>query len=313
MENFTTLLFEEDQLPPGLEPIQTSSVKQFAVLSRMLMESKALTGYTSMGVVTSRAGVGKSIAIQDFLRRQTIQEHTGFPSCVEMRVKPSANPKTFVEDLLFSVGDRVLRLDRNRYKLADKAAEVILRNDIRLIFVDEADQLNEVGIEFLRYIFGKTGCPLVIVGLPTIFPMLQRHEKFYSRIGPCLDFPPPPDDEIRSLVLPRMHFPHWTYDPHNPEDVALGQEIWSRVKPSFRELRIILQYASIIAQRDPKVTKITSHFLHTRVYPLLEGTRRRTRTTSKAAPEETAEAAAYNEESYQRQDARRKTKEGIPV
>ena len=40
-----SLLFDEDRLPPGQQPIATAGIRQFRTASEMLMHSKQ-TGYT---------------------------------------------------------------------------------------------------------------------------------------------------------------------------------------------------------------------------------------------------------------------------
>ncbi len=49
-----------------------------------------------------------------------------------------------------------------------EAAAAIERNDLKLIIVDEADRLNEDSFEVLRHLFDKTGCPILLVDLPSI-------------------------------------------------------------------------------------------------------------------------------------------------
>ena len=62
------LHFDEDRLPPGQNPIITNSMEKFLFFVELLMRSKQKTGYTTMAVVTGLAGVGKTIAIQTFLK-----------------------------------------------------------------------------------------------------------------------------------------------------------------------------------------------------------------------------------------------------
>ncbi len=93
-----SLLFDEDRLPPGQQPIVTAGIRQFRTASEMLMHSKQ-TGYSTMGVVTGWPGVGKTIAIQAFLLSLLPQPHTGLPPCVVIKVKPGSNPRQLVVDL----------------------------------------------------------------------------------------------------------------------------------------------------------------------------------------------------------------------
>ncbi len=124
----------------------------------MLMHSKQ-TGYSTMGVVTGWPGVGKTIAIQAFLLSLLPQPHTGLPPCVVIKVKPGSNSRQLVVDLLKSFGDNPRSLNANRFKMADEAAEAILSNDLKILFVDDPEQLNAEGFDFLRYIYAKTAAP----------------------------------------------------------------------------------------------------------------------------------------------------------
>jgi DNA transposition AAA+ family ATPase len=50
------------------------------------------------------------------------------------------------------------------HPLVCKTARLITSNAIGLIVVDDAEQLNESGIAFLRALSAKTSCPLLLVG-----------------------------------------------------------------------------------------------------------------------------------------------------
>ena len=63
--------------------------------------------------------------------------------------------------------------------IAASVAATIERNDLKLIIVDEADRLNEDSFEVLRHLFDKTGCPILLVDLPSIleWPAEQDNDK----------------------------------------------------------------------------------------------------------------------------------------
>ena len=61
--------------------------------------------------------------------------------------------------------------------MADEAAEAMVRNDLEVLVVDEADRLNEDTIEVLRHIHDKSGCSIVIVGLPDILGVVDEPRK----------------------------------------------------------------------------------------------------------------------------------------
>lgn len=295
----------DDYLPDGQEAIQTQSLTQFATQARLLMNIKKHTGYSMIATATGRTGAGKSVAVQDFLQKQPAQPHTGLPACIELSVQPDSTPKTFVEDLLLRLEDqRRPRLESTRYKLSNRAAEIILSYDFQLIIVDEAEQLNTGGFEFLRYLFKKTSCPLLLVGLESLIPMLEAQEKLFGHIGFTHPFLPPSEEEVLTTVLPKLVLPRWTYDPTDLKDYAMGKDLWSHAKNSFRNLRVILQAASEMASLDQE-TPITADFLTNEVYPVLK------QATSKRAARSTTETP-YEKESRQRQDKRR-GKRGEPT
>jgi DNA transposition AAA+ family ATPase len=298
--------FDENRLPPGQNPIITNSMEKFQFFVELLMRSKQKTGYTTMGVVTGLAGVGKTIAIQTFLDSLEERSHTGLPAGIVIKVTPGSTTRAFLENLLKGFGERPRGLHTNRYKIADEAAEAILNYDLKILFVDESDLLNVDGFEFLRYIFNKTGCPIVVVGLRQILRVIGEYEKFESRVGPHMPFQPPEQDEVLSTILPQLIIPHWKFNASSEADLVMGMELWNLTKPSFRNLRKVLQYASILADIQEK-ERISRAILKLS-YQMMIGQK---------APEElmvTEEAeeegqTEFERESERRQDAREKKNE----
>jgi hypothetical protein len=78
--------------------------------------------------------------------------------------------------------------------------------------------------------------------------VVDRHEKFSSRVGLRMQFKPLGLDEVLTVVLPELVFPLWVYDPKNAEHCLLGTNIWSRVNPSLRKLANLLDLASQTAR-----------------------------------------------------------------
>ena len=171
----------EDRLPAGQAPIQTTGVKFLGRFMKVIIDSKVNTGYSTMGVITGNAGIGKTIAIQAFVDGFEPRSHTGLPAVVKVKVKPDSTPKAVAADILASLSEKPR--GHNRYELADEVAVAIVRNDLILLIVDEADRLNAASFDLLRHIHDKTGCPIVLVGLPDILKVIGRQEKFASRVG----------------------------------------------------------------------------------------------------------------------------------
>jgi DNA transposition AAA+ family ATPase len=248
----------ENRLPPGQAPIVTMSVQRFQAYMQFLMQSREQTGYATMGAITGDAGVGKTIAIQIYLQSLSPRAYTGFPACVCIKVRPRSTAKALAKQLIATLNGEYA--GHNVYDMEVVAVEAIRRNDLDLILVDEGDWLNVESFEFLRHIFDRTGCPIVVVGLPRIMRVINRHEKFSSRVGLHMEFLPLAQEEVVTTVLPALTLPYWHYHANDQADREMGMTLWQQVCPSFRKLRVVLQYASQTA-RARKVERITSDIL----------------------------------------------------
>ncbi len=258
----------ENRLPAGQAPIMTQSVKRFHACMQFMMQSREETGYATMGVVTGDAGVGKTIAVQTYLQALTPRAYSGFPACVSIKVSPRSTAKALAKTLVATLGGE--RAGYNVYDMEAVAAEAIRRNDLDLVLVDEGDWLTVESFELLRHIFDRTGCPIVIVGLPRILRVITRHEKFVSRVGLHMEFLPLTQEEVVTQVLPALTLPYWQYEPDDVADREMGIRLWQRVCPSFRKLRVVLQYASQIArarQAERITPEILTETLHLTLIP----------------------------------------------
>jgi len=248
----------ENRLPFGQMPILTHSVKRFHACMQFMMQSREQTGYATMGVVTGDAGVGKTIAIQTYLQALTPRAYSGFPACISIKVSPRSTAKALAKTLITTLNGQ--DAGHNVYDMEAVAAETIRRNDLDLVLVDEGDWLNVESFELLRHIFDRTGCPIVIVGLPRILRVINRHEKFVSRVGLHTEFLPLTQEEVLTTVLLALVLPYWQYRSDDDADRTMGMGLWQRVGPSFRKLRVVLQYASQIAHAR-QVERITPDIL----------------------------------------------------
>jgi DNA transposition AAA+ family ATPase len=246
-----TTTFAEDHLPDGQKPIQTTNVKRSKAFIRLLTDEERKS--PTMGVITGLPGIGKTIAAQDYLDSLPPHANTALPIGIKVKVMPRSTPRALAKTIM----DSLLEKSRgnNIYEIADEAAAAIERNDLKLVIVDEADRLNEDSFEVLRHLFDKTGCPIVLVGLPSILRVVDRHEKFSSRVGLRMQFLPLELKEVLTVVLPGLVIPRWSYDPE--ADRLLGEAIWNKVNPSLRKLTNLLYLASQItkAAEAPSITQ----------------------------------------------------------
>ncbi len=244
--------YGESNLPPNQKIIRTSGVRRLDAF--MSLTTDPDRGYSTMGLVIGEAGIGKTVAIEAHLNGLEPRSYTSLPAVIKIRLKMRPTPKSIALNIATALRDQVK--GRNIYQVVDEAAEAIIRNDLKCLIVDEADSLKEGGFEVLRYLFDSTGCPIVVVGLPSIERVINRHEKFKSRVGLRMEFMPVEEEEMLNLVLPNLTFPCWQFDYENEDDIAMGKCIYKRVGHSLRKLRNLLQTASQMAQSKsaPRVT-----------------------------------------------------------
>jgi DNA transposition AAA+ family ATPase len=249
------IVFAEDHLPEGQKTIQTNNVKRCKAFMRLITDPERSS--PTMGVITGLAGIGKTIATQDYLDSVTPHTHTALPTAIKVKVMPRSTPRALAKTVL----DGLLEKPKgnNIYEMADEAALAIERNEVKLIVVDEADRLNEDSFDVLRHLYDKTGCPIVLVGLPNILRVIERHEKFSSRVGLRMHFLPLELKEVLTVVLPELVIPRWCYNPEQESDLLMGTEIWNKVNPSLRKLTNLLEIASQTARVSgiPSISKET--------------------------------------------------------
>lgn len=294
----TTTPFAEDHLPEGQPVIETKNVKRCRSFMRLLTDPERRS--PTMGVITGLAGVGKTIATQYYLDSLAPHPQTALPPAIKIKVMPRSTPRALAKTIL----DSLLEKSRgsNIYEMADEVAAAISRNCLHLLVVDEADRLNEDSFEVLRHLFDKTGCRIVLVGLPNILSVIERHQKFSSRVGLRMSFTPLALDEVLDLILPKLVFPHWNYDPVKGSDREMGAVIWHKVNPSLRNLHSLLSTASQMA-RDEQVPSITQDLINeASLWTMTQSSQ----STAKTSPAESSQKGDYERISEERQKAKGK-------
>ena len=250
--------FDEDELPSGQPIILTSNLVRFEKFLKMFSLLHQKEWKPTMGLITGVAGVGKTIAIAHYVANYPQRPHTGLPGCIKVRVRSRSTPKALAMDIASALGEQPR--GRNVYELADEAAMAMLRNDVEMLLLDECDLLNDDSFEVVRHIFAKTGVPIVMVGLPEFYKVIQPKSQFRNRVGLHLQFQVLTTKEIIEVVLPNIVLPRWSFDPTNSADQELGTKLWQRTSPALRVLQDVLQTASLYAELH-KAPKITSEII----------------------------------------------------
>jgi len=295
--------FAEDHLPEGQPVIETKNVKRCRSFMRLITDPRRRS--PTMGVITGLAGVGKTIATQYYLDSLAPHAQTALPTAIKVKVMPRSTPRALAKTIL----DSLLEKSRgsNIYEIADEAAEAIESNYISLLVVDEADRLNEDSFEVLRHLFDKTGCRIVLVGLPNILSVIERHQKFSSRVGLRMPFVPLELKEVLEVILPQLVFPCWNYHPELPSDRQLGETIWHKVNPSLRNLTTLLATASQMAT-DEQFPSITSDLID-EAYIWMMTQQEQYYTDTPNPPTETEAKGPHEHASEERHKAKEKTSE----
>lgn len=236
--------FNDEILPVGQPPIETSNLTRFRGFINLITDSN--TRSPTMGAVTGFAGIGKTVAIQAYLQNLSPRSHTILPAAIKVTVKPNSTPKALAIDIVRALQDQPR--GHTIFDVADEAAAAILRNDLKLLFIDEADRLKEGSFDVVRHLYDSTGCPIVVVGLPHILSVIDSQDKFASRVGIRMAFNPLNIEEVLGILMPQLVITGWKFDPDKDTDREMGKLIWDMVSPSLRKLRNLLERASTLTR-----------------------------------------------------------------
>lgn len=153
--------------------VETPTAKQilgFLGLSHVLRK---------FGIVYGGAGLGKTTAIKEYVRRN--------PSCVFIEPDMGYTAKVLLQEIC-----KALNLPEKGtiHELTDRIVEV-LKDSGRMLIVDEAELLPLRALECVRRIYDKSGCALQLVGMPRLLQNLKganaEFKQLFSRV--CLHCP----------------------------------------------------------------------------------------------------------------------------
>ena len=164
-----------------------------------------LVAAAAMGVVHGGAGLGKTFAVERALRDTARHEDApsvcwvSFPSRPTMRLVAA----TLLEELSGVAAGR-----RDRFTLTALLLEELSGGAVgtRVIVVDEAQQLNQECIEFLRYLHDHrlTRFTLLLVGGDGAWQVLSREPMLRSRIYRRVRVAPLTTAQVTALI-PTFH------------------------------------------------------------------------------------------------------------
>lgn len=292
--------YYEDRLPKGQPLIETSNLKRLLTCTYLLTDQD--DPYSTIAVVAAPAGAGKTIAAGVCQQTAERRFSSALPATLVVKVRPRSTSGVLATDVLENLGEPV-RGDNSAQKTA-AAARGVERNDIHFIIFDEGDRLNDDSFEVVRFLQDKTGCPILVVGLPSIWRVIERQEKFDSRVGLRLSFEPLSLEEMLEVVLPQLVFPRWSFDPGNEGDRAMGEELWKRVGSSLRKLHNVLKFSSKTAVATG-ADRITLPLI-TEAFSLVMSKKDRYQERKESADAAPEQPGSHEERSQQRHEAKEK-------
>lgn len=235
-----SIALTKDRIRADQPYITTENNEWFDLFLQALKDPEATP---TMGCVTAKSGMGKTIAISKYIAEHTDDEFVrGLPSILHCKVPLNNTSVSVGSALLEAAGERVPP-GGNRQTIVVEVIKAIKNNGIKTVFVDEGDRLAKDSFEAIRDVYeGVDDCVFVVVGLPKLATFIETYEQFDSRVGMRMQFDPPSLQEVLETILPNTVIPGWEYDSTNDEHRSLGVEAW-RMTGTFRRLHNLLERA----------------------------------------------------------------------
>ncbi len=127
-------------------------------------------------------------------------------------------------------------------------------SDVKLIIIDEVDNLKYTSLEQLRNIYDKMGLGMVLIGMPGIERRISRYPQTYSRVGFLHEFKTLSRDEMTFIIEHHLNQLGTTISMDNFNDYETLSTIVRITKGNFRVLTRLFQQL----ERLMKINNLTS-------------------------------------------------------
>ncbi len=242
--------YTDDPLPTGQELILTSHIARFSMMADLLRNTSHAPA--TVGIVTGAPGTGKSTAAYLYLAHGGQQQLSPPTRCVIVKVMPQVTTMAFLDSITRQISD--WQRKHTLYEAFQQALMALKQNHPQLLMFDNGDYLSREHLELLHALVEQTTCSIILIGLPRLLAYVKTHSPFAAYVGLVLQFRPLPDEEVFTTFLPQLTLPGWDFDPENEAHHPLGEYLWRNSHPSLRRLRMILTYASQLAQMREETT-----------------------------------------------------------
>jgi hypothetical protein len=170
--------------------IETKNSKTIFEICEMVRIEKEI------GIITGRAGIGKTYSLKEYARhRQDI---------LIIEADITFTPKVMIKEICTHLG---IITGLSLHDMFEGLVEKMKTMDIMLI-IDEAEHLPVRGIDILRRIHDRTGCGILICGLPQLLMRLKSlrgdYAYIFSRIGIGARLDAPTKKDVYAIVRSMM-------------------------------------------------------------------------------------------------------------
>lgn len=152
------------QLPRGFVELEAAQ--------RMLVVVRQAINHSAIGVIVGPAGVGKTMTLQ--------AAASMFAGSILIRISQSTTRSTgLMNEFARAMGTP----RRNGVAATFRTVIDALRGTNRLILIDEAHKLTELGLEAIRDVHDEAGVPIILCGTSRLRQSVSDHTMFYGQMS----------------------------------------------------------------------------------------------------------------------------------
>ena len=156
-------------------PEPSSSLFETAVTTRSWNFCKLVSASHRCGILHGEPGLGKSCGVRIYAKAH--------PTAIYLEADMARRDDLGVRRLLWN---SIVTRGKNNDSRWDRIIDHYAGSD-RCVIIDQAQRLNQAGL-FQVYDFrDKTGCPVVLVGAPSIIDHVARDANNFSRTFQCME------------------------------------------------------------------------------------------------------------------------------
>lgn len=165
--------------------VQTTNTRN---LMLMMDDLRMDVGEGRFACIFGGAGLGKSRAVKWY---HANHEDTIY---MESTLFWKTSPLAFMTDMCRELG--IENPKRNQNWCFRAIVETLFENPEMILFIDEADRMNDTFLEILRDLTRITLCPVVLIGEPRLITLMQTNERVWTRTFEPVQFAPMRESDV---------------------------------------------------------------------------------------------------------------------